>query len=142
MAQLNFTLEQEFFVGLFSKGREEAFGELMEALLNQFLQAESAQKLQAEEYERCSERTDYRNGTRARTLTTRVGSLTLNVPRHRNEVFHSSLLENYQRNEQALIATMMEMVVQGVSTRKIEKVTEERAAQSSQNLLYPNCARD
>lgn len=125
MAQLNFTLEQEFFVGLFSKGREEAFGELMEALLNQFLQAESAQKLQAEEYERCSERTDYRNGTRARTLTTRVGSLTLNVPRHRNEVFHSSLLENYQRNEQALIATMMEMVVQGVSTRKIEKVTEE-----------------
>ncbi len=125
MAQLNFTLEQEFFVGLFSKGREEAFGELMEALLNQFLQAESAQKLQAEEYERCSERTDYRNGTRTRTLTTRVGSLTLHVPRHRNEVFHSSLLDNYQRNEQALITTMMEMVVQGVSTRKIEKVTEE-----------------
>lgn len=125
MAQLNFTLNQEFFVGLFSKSREEAFGELMECLLNQFLQAESAEKLQAGAYERSNERTDYRNGTRQRCITTRIGKLTLDVPRHRYDVFHSSMLNNYQRNEQALITTMMEMVVQGVATRKVEKVTEE-----------------
>jgi len=125
MTQLNFTLEKDFFIGLFSKGREEAFGELMECMLNQFLLAESAEKLGAAEYERSDERSDYRNGTRERSLVTRIGKITLAVPRHRNEPFHTTLIENYQRNEQALIATMMEMVVQGVATRKVEKVTEE-----------------
>lgn len=56
MTQLNFTLEKDFFIGLFSKGREEAFGELMECILNQFLLAESAEKLGAAEYERSDER--------------------------------------------------------------------------------------
>jgi transposase-like protein len=125
MTQLNFTLEQEFFVGLFSKGREEAFGELMECILNQFIQYESAEKLGAEQYERSGERSDYRNGTRERHITTRVGRITLEVPRHRNEAFHSTILDSYQRNEQALITTMMEMVIQGVATRKVEKITEE-----------------
>lgn len=125
MTQLHFTLEKDFFTGLFKKGYEEAFGELMECMLNQFLEAESAEKLQAEAYERSAERTDYRNGSRSRQIVTRVGKLTLNVPRHRNEPFHSTLLDNYQRNEQALITTMMEMVIQGVATRSVEKVTEE-----------------
>lgn len=125
MTQLNFTLEKDFFIGLFAKGREEAFGDLMECMLNQFLLAESAEKLGAAEYERSDERSDYRNGTRERSLVTRIGTITLAVPRHRNEPFHTTLIENYQRNEQALIATMMEMVVQGVATRKVEKVTEE-----------------
>lgn len=125
MTQLHFTLEKDFFTGLFKKGYEEAFGELMECMLNQFLEAESAEKLQAEAYERSAERTDYRNGSRSRQIVTRVGKLTLNVPRHRNEPFHSTLLDNYQRNEQALITAMMEMVIQGVATRSVEKVTEE-----------------
>ena len=93
MTQLHFTLEKEFFTGLFKKGYEEAFGELMESMLNQFLEAESAEKLHAEAYERSSERTDYRNGARSRQIVTRVGKLTLNVPRRRNEPFHSTLLE-------------------------------------------------
>lgn len=125
MTQLNFTLEKDFFIGLFTKGKEDAFGELMECMLNQFIQAESAEKLKAEDYERSSERTDYRNGTRERTITTRIGRITLKIPRHRNEPFHTTLVENYQRNEQALITTMIEMVVQGIATRSIEKVTEE-----------------
>ncbi len=45
----------------------------------------------------------------------------LQVPRHRNVPFKTSLFENYQRNEQALITTMMEMVVQGISTRNVKK---------------------
>lgn len=125
MAQLHFTLEKDFFIGLFTKGREEAFGELMECMLNQFLQAESEEKLGAKDYERSEERTDYRNGTRERQLVTRIGKLTLTVPRHRYEPFHSCIFESYQRNEAALIATMMEMVIQGIATRNIEKVTEE-----------------
>lgn len=125
MTQLNFTLERDFFTGLFKKDREEAFGELMENLLNQFLLAESEEVLQAAPYDRSTDRTDYRNGFRDREIVCRIGKLTLRVPRHRNEPFHSCMLDNYQRSEQALITTMIEMVIQGVATRNIEKITEE-----------------
>ena len=63
MAQLHFTLDSDFFVGLFSETKDEAFGKLMEALLNQVLQAESTEQLGANNYERSQERSDYRNGT-------------------------------------------------------------------------------
>lgn len=125
MAQLHFTLDYDFFVGLFSESRDQAFGKLMEAILNQVLLAESTQQLGAENYERNDNRSDYRNGTRTRSLTTRIGKIELEVPRHRNTPFKTQLFENYQRNEQALITTMMEMVVQGVSTRSVQKVTTE-----------------
>ena len=115
MAQLHFTLDSDFFVGLFSETKDEAFGKLMEALLNQVLQAESTEQLGANNYERSQERSDYRNGTRTRSLTTRIGKIELQVPRHRNVPFKTSLFENYQRNEQALITTMMEMVVESLS---------------------------
>ena len=130
MAQLHFTLDSDFFVGLFSETKDEAFGKLMEALLNQVLQAESTEQLGASNYERSQERSDYRNGVRTRTLTPRIGKIELQVPRHRNVPFKTSLFENYQRNEQALITTMMEMVVQGVSTRNIKKVTEKLCGKS------------
>lgn len=125
MAQLNFTLDYDFFVGLFSESKDEAFGKLMEAILNQVLKAESVEQLGAENYERTEARSDYRNGTRTRSLTTRIGKIELQVPRHRNVPFKTVLFDNYQRNEQALISTMMEMVVQGISTRSVKKVTEE-----------------
>lgn len=130
MAQLHFTLDHDFFVGLFSETKDEAFGKLMEALLNQVLKAESTEQLGAENYERSEDRADYRNGTRTRSLTTRIGKIELQIPRHRNTPFKTTLFENYQRNEQALIASMMEMVVQGVSTRNVKKVTEELCGES------------
>ncbi|MCF0187360.1 MAG: IS256 family transposase [Bacteroidaceae bacterium] len=140
MAQINFTLDYEFLVGLFSESKEDAFAKLMEALLNQVILAESAAQLGAENYERSSERTDYRNGTRTRQLTTRIGRIELEIPRHRNVPFKSMLIENYQRNEQALIATMMEMVVQGVSTRKVQKVTEELCGEKfSKSMVSDIC---
>lgn len=125
MAQLHFTLDSEIFTGLFSKTKDEAFGILMETILNTVLEAESTEQLGAENYERTEDRTDYRNGTRTRDLNTRIGTLELKVPRHRDMPFQTTLFENYQRNEQALIATMMEMVTQGVSTQSVKKVTAE-----------------
>ena len=74
---------------------------LWKPLLNQVLQAESTEQLGASNYERSQERSDYRNGVRTRTLTTRIGKIELQVPRHRNVPFKTSLFENYQRNEQA-----------------------------------------
>lgn len=125
MAQIHFTLDYDFLIGLFAESKDNAFAKLMEALLNQVLKAESSEQLGAENYQRSNSRKDYRNGTRTRGLVTRIGRLELEVPRHRNSPFKTVLFENYQRNEQALISTMMEMVVQGVSTRNIQKVTEE-----------------
>lgn len=125
MAEINFKVSMEEIQGLFLTGHEDAMATLMERLLNQMLHIESSEVLGAYPYERKQERKDYRNGTRERTINTRIGSLTLDVPRHRYEAFHSRMFENYQRHEQALITTMCEMVVQGVATRKIEKITQE-----------------
>lgn len=125
MAQVNLTLSQEEILQLLSaKNSSEAFKQMLKGSLNQFLLIESSSQLCAEPYERTEERRDQRNGTRERELTTRLGTITLSVPRHRNLPFHSMLFENYERHEAALIVTMAEMVVSGVSTRKVAKVME------------------
>ena len=142
MAQLHFTLDYDFLIGLFSESKDEAFAKLMEALLNQVLKAESSEQLGVENYQRSNSRKDYRNGTRTRSLVTRVGRLELEVPRHRNVPFKTVLFENYQRNEQALIAAMMEMVVQGVSTRNIQKVTQELCGESFSKSTVSEICRE
>lgn len=86
--------------------------------------AESKEQLEAENYERNEGRQDYRNGTRERELTTKIRTIKLQVTRHRNQPFKTMLFESYQRNEAALITTMVEMVVNGVSTRKVSNVIE------------------
>ena len=131
MAQLNITLETELLHGLFTKdSKDEAFSRLLEAILNQVLVAQSAEQLGAMPYERSEDRTAYRNGFRDRDLTTRIGSITLRIPRHRNGEFSTTMFNRYQRSEQALVLAMIEMVINGVSTRKIENITEELCGKS------------
>ena len=89
------------------------------------LDRESSEQPGAKRYERTEERTDSRNGVRTRELKPRIGRLTLNVPRHRNQPFRTMLSENYSRSEQSLLTTMAVMVLEGVSTRKIARITEE-----------------
>ncbi len=124
MTQLNLTLDQEELLELLAGNREKALKHLVEKILNQVLEMESTEQLCADNYERNSERRDYRNGSRERELTTKIGTIKLNVPRHRNKPFHTMLFESYQRNESALITTMAEMVINGVSTRKVSNVIE------------------
>ena len=124
MAQLNITLNQDEILQLLSGSREDAFKKLFQDSLNSILQAESTQQLKAEKYERSEERTDSRNGCRERQLTTRIGTLDLKVPRHRNVPFKTLIFDNYKRSEAALVTTMTEMVVNGVSTRKVANVVE------------------
>lgn len=130
MAQINITLNQEEILQLMSNNREDAFRELLEKSLNSILQAESTEQLGAELYQRSSERKDSRNGSRERNLTTRIGKITLKVPRHRNVPFKSLIFDNYSRSESALILAMAEMVINGVSTRKISNVMETLCGQS------------
>ena len=131
MAQLNITLDTELLHELFTKdSRDQAFSKLLETILNQVIMAQSTEQLGAEPYERSEDRTAYRNGFRERDLTTRIGTITLRVPRHRNGEFSTTLFKRYQRSEQALVLAMIEMVINGVSTRKIETITEELCGKS------------
>jgi len=126
MAQYQITLDSKLLHQLFiGDSRDEAVSTLLESILNQVLKSQATEQLAAENYERTDDRKDYRNGSYTRGLTTRVGSLTLEVPRFRNGKFSTELFSRYQRNEMALITTLMEMVVHGVSTRKVTQITEE-----------------
>lgn len=124
MAQLNITLDQDEILRMLSDSSGDAFRTLLQESLNGVLRAESAELLRAEPYERTPERTDSRNGTRARPLATRIGTVELTVPRHRNVPFKTLVFENYRRSEAALVTTMAEMVVAGVSTAKVGRVME------------------
>lgn len=124
MAQVNITLSHEEVLQVLSGSRDDAFKMLVERILNAVMQVESEEQLGASMHERTDDRMDYRNGVRERTLNTRIGSLVLEVPRHRNQPFHTMVFENYQRSEASLIATMVQMVIAGVSTRKVSRVVE------------------
>jgi putative transposase len=131
MAQMNLTLDSEILKGLFtSEGRDKAFSELVSMILNQVLSAQASEQAGAEPYERSEERKAYRNGCRERKMNTRIGELQLKIPRLRNGEFSTELFARYQRSEQALVLSMMEMVVNGVSTRKVSTITEEMCGSS------------
>lgn len=98
---------------------------LVEAVLNQILDAQASEQVGAQRYERSDERVAYRNGYRPRQLYTRIGPLTLCVPQMRDGQFSTEIFSRYQRSEQALVLSLMEMVVNGVSTRKVTRITEE-----------------
>ncbi len=98
---------------------------LLEKVMNQILQAEMTEHLGAEPGEQTDDRRGYRNGSYKRSLTTRVGSLNLEVPRDRDGTFQTELFERYQRSEKALVTTLMQMVLQGVSTRRVKDITTE-----------------
>ena len=142
MAQLNITLNQEEILQLLCNDRDEAFRQLLQNSLNSILKAESAEQLKAEPYERSEEHTDSRNGSRDRDLTTRIGKITLRVPRHRNQPFKTMVFENYSRSEAALIACMAEMVINGVSTRKVSQVVETICGETCSKSTVSDLCKD
>ena len=99
--------------------------EVVRAVMQEMLEAEMSEALGAEKGERTVARLGYRSGSYGRTLITRVGKLELRVPQDRDGRFSTELFERYQRSERALVATLAEMYVQGVSTRKVKAITEE-----------------
>ena len=123
MAQYQITVDGEILHQLF-RG-DEGVAKLLECVLNQVLEAQVGEHIKAEPYERTHERVGYRNGYREREMKTRVGTLELRVPRVRSGSFSTELFDRYQRSEQALILALMEMVINGVSTRKVRRITEE-----------------
>jgi putative transposase len=123
MASYEITLNSEQLSGLLTD--DKGLQGLVETVLNQVLEAQVTEQLGARPYERSERRKAYRNGYRSRTLTTRVGPLVLHVPQVRDGSFSTTLFARYQRSEQALVLALMEMVLNGVSTRKVAAITEE-----------------
>ena len=114
MAQFNITITEELLHVLFlSNGGDEAFSKLQEQIFNQVRLAQSSEQLRAELYERTGVRNRFRNGYRNRELTTRVGTITLRIPRHRNGQFSTELFSRYQRSEQAIALATMEIDLNG-----------------------------
>lgn len=104
---------------------QELLKAIVSATLQQALEAEMDEALGAEKNERTPNRLGYRSGYYGRTLITRVGKIELRVPQDRQGKFRTEVFERYQRSEKALVTAMMEMYLQGVSTRKVKAVTEE-----------------
>ena len=105
-------------------GGEDFLRELVQRTVQQVLEAEMTSFLGAGTYERNGERRGWRNGYKPRTLKTRVGGLELRVPKDRDGEFQTELFERYQRSEKALVLAMLQMYVEGVSTRKVSAITE------------------
>jgi putative transposase len=95
----------------------------VEAVIEAALEAEMSEAIGAAKGERprpgC-----HTAAVTSRSLITRVGTLELRVPQDRRGRFSTELFERYQRSEKALVGTLAEMYVQGVSTRKVKAVTE------------------
>lgn len=114
--------------------------EIVERVLQEVLEAEMTEHVGAAPHERTDARKGHRNGYKPRTLRTRVGTLNLLVPQDREGTFSTRLFSRYQRNEKALVLALMEMYVEGVSTRKVKDVTEELCGTSFSKSLVSSLA--
>ena len=106
------------FAALLANGLDGA-GEALRILVNEASRIEREHFLNARPHERTRERTDYANGFKPKTVMTRLGQQTFDIPQVRGGGFYPSALEKGSRTEQALNLALAEMYVQGVSTRKV-----------------------
>lgn len=105
----------------------QSFGKMMlELLLNSAISAQADAACCADYGEKSPDRLNSRNGYRERSLMTSVGDIKVKIPKLRSGTFFpEDIIRRYCRIDRALIATIAEMYVMGVSTRKVEKVAEQ-----------------
>jgi transposase-like protein len=115
---------------------------LVQDNLQKIIETEFMNYIQAAPYERTKTRQAYRNGSYSRKLKTRVGTIELEVIRDREGNFSTELFKRYQRNEQAFVLSMVEMYLQGVSTRKVKKVVETLCGSSVSKSLVSNLSKE
>jgi len=94
-------------------------------MLNEAMRIERSQVIEAAPYQRTDRRKGYANGFKPKTLDTRLGEITFQVPQTRGIDFYPSALEKGVRSERALKLAVAEMYVQGVSTRKVTAVMQQ-----------------
>ena len=92
--------------------------------INALLEQEAEEMVGAERYERTAGREAYRSGHYKRKLTTTSGQIELDVPKLRGATFQTAVIERYRRRETSVEEAIIEMYLAGVSTRRIEDVSE------------------
>jgi len=97
---------------------------IVHGCLQELIKTEFDRFINAQPHERSPERRGVRNGSYTRTLKTRIGTMDLTIYRDRQGEFQTEFFHRYQRSEQAFMASMLEMYLQGVSTRKVSKIVE------------------
>ena len=131
MTQVHFTLNSEVVQSISEHSvKDDVSKNSLTTVFNQLMENQRTEYIQAEDYERSESRQSQRTGYYERDFTTRIGTLELKVPRTRDGHFSPTLFERYQRNEIALLASMLEMCVSGFSTRKVSKIMEELCGKS------------
>ena len=103
----------------------DGLGEAIRRIINEAMRLERQNHLGVGPYERSEARRGYANGYKPKTVQTRVGALDFDVPQVRDSSFYPSSLEKGLRSERALKVALAEMYVQGVSTRRVAKITEQ-----------------
>jgi len=93
--------------------------------VHELMEAEVAEQIGAGLHEKSPERTTHRNGYRERLWKTRAGEIELAIPRLRSGSYFPSFLEPRTRSEKALVAVIQEAYVNGVSTRKVERLVTQ-----------------
>ena len=120
----DFTIPQDWVEQIAAHGLD-YLPELLRLILNAAMQVERQQYLGVAPYERGPARRDRANGYKPKTLTTRMGAITLDIPQVREGDFYPEALEKGLRSERALTLSLAEMYVQGVSTRKVAAIVEK-----------------
>ena len=135
----DFTLPSEILEQITSQGFE-ALPELIRIVVNAAMQAERQQHSNAAPYQRTPEREAHANGYKPKTMHTRIGKITFDVPQVREGGFYPEALEKGLRSERALTLSLAEMYVQGVSTRKVKAITEQLCGTSVSSTQVSNAA--
>lgn len=126
MTQVNFTLDfKKLKEELVQSDLNDFVKSAMVVVLNEFMEKERDEYMENQSYERSGNRHDYRNGYYERYYTLNVGRVKLRVPRTRSGLFTTSVFEKYNRQDQAFLLSMIEMFVNGVSTRKVQNIVHQ-----------------
>lgn len=134
------TLPPELLNAILSQERD-AMKRLYEHVFNEIMLMEREQYLGVAPYERGPHRVDSANGFKDKNFSTRLGTAQLKVPQVRSSKFYPSCLEKGLRSEQALMSTIAEMYLQGVSTRKVTKVLEQMCGEDISSAQVSNLTK-
>ncbi|WP_130859205.1 IS256 family transposase [Gracilibacillus phocaeensis] len=142
MTHIHFKLNvEELKEKVLGSDLEDVMKSALVVVLNSFMEKERDDYLGAASYERTEGRKDYRNGYYERDYKVPVGTLKLHVPRTRKGEFSPSLFEKYTRSDQSLVLSMLEMVVNGVSTRKVTNIMEALCGEGVSKSMVSNITK-
>lgn len=126
MTQLQFNLDMDLLKdSVMNSNINSVVKSTVVLILNEYMEKERDEFLQVPAYERSDHRQDHRNGYYPRNFLMNIGKVELRVPRTRSGEFAPTVFEKYKRCDKAFVLSMLEMVVNGVSTRKVTNIVEE-----------------